>query len=293
MDARVVRRVTCVVAACVVAGACGGSHFQPSAQPPPTTAAAAVVKARTVVQLAAAKTVAAKTARIALSIGISGIDPTGGNVSAAGSGVVDFATSNAQLRLTTSAPSEPLPLTTEERVVGGAVYVRTSIWLPWTKIDLTKLLGSNLSGVSAQADPVELLAYLAAVSDDVRVVRADSVRGVPTTRYHTTLDMKQALARPNVPPVVRARLRELAPALADAKIPLDAWIDRAGRARRIVLSIKVGDLVSGSGLAGLSPGAVLSIQADLFGFGVPVHVSAPPAGQFVESGALGLGPLAG
>ena len=42
---------------------------------------------------------AAKTARVSLSIGLAGVDPSGGDVSQAGGGVVDFTNGTAEVTL--------------------------------------------------------------------------------------------------------------------------------------------------------------------------------------------------
>ncbi|HWS46728.1 MAG TPA: hypothetical protein VN636_12760, partial [Acidimicrobiia bacterium] len=174
------------------------------------------------------------------------------------------------------------------RVVDGVVYLRSSPAAKWAKIDLRSVLTGRAAGLSAQTDPAQALAYLAAVSDDVRPVGPDIVRGAATSRYHATLDLARALARSGISQPVRDRLALLEGRFGAARIPLDVWLDPSGRARRIVLTLQLAPLLSSRAAAAVSTGATVGIQEDLFDFGTPVQVTAPPAAD-VGPAAPGFG----
>ena len=74
-------------------------------------------------------------------------------------------------------------------------------------------------------------------------------------------------------------------------IPADVWVDNDGLARRIQLKL---DLAKLAGPDGGTDGPVLTMSMDLYDFGVPVHVEAPPASETVPfpvgpSGTIGAG----
>ena len=138
---------------------------------------------------------AARTARTSISVTVTGLGDEAlatGAFDVAGTGVVDFATGNADLSLS-------VPLfdrlggggAVEQRIVGGVVYTK----LPADVLRVAGLPrvgalaqprarrwpGPMLSALSqAQVDPAGQLAFLDAISTDVRRVGAGSVRGVRT-----------------------------------------------------------------------------------------------------------------
>ncbi len=271
------RRGVAVVAIAVVAlGACGGSQRASHGSVGPSTSMTvhtSPLQAALLRSVRATRT--ARTARISLSIGISGIVAGGANFSEAGTGVVDFMTENADLVLTTSVPGAPTT-NTEERIVDSVMYVRAGT-APWKRVDVRAQLGTSLSGLSSQSDPSQTLAYLAAVSDDVRKDGIANVRGVAATHYLATLDMAKALSRPMLAASVRAKLAVLAPKLGDQRIPIEAWIDAGGHLRRVVINCPLLPLLPASQSAGISPDARIHIQEDLYAFGTAVSVVAPAA----------------
>ena len=78
-------------------------------------------------------------------------------------------------------------------------------------------------------------------------------------------------------------------------MPVDVFVDAQGRVRRMALQLHLGlsglgALVGGSGQAGSSggtPAIDMTMTLDLYDFGTPVDVQAPPAGQVVSIGSLG------
>jgi len=175
---------------------------------------------------------------------------------------------------------------------------------PWTKITLPKwmttlggsspLMGFG-AGIGGGSDPSEGLAFLNA-AQRVTTVGQEQVRGVLTTRYRVTFDMakveEKALAAakkagaPNLPDPATAQA-EMRKAGLEA-FPIDVWIDAQGRIRRMhyQMTMTIPDTIPGEP-AGLKGGRLTTDSTiDLFDFGVPVHVSPPPASQVQDMGDL-------
>jgi len=274
------RRACAVVAtAAVLVSACGGTHRATRGASVSSSSSAPKPMAQLQARLfrSVRDTRTARTARLALSIGISGLVQGGANLSQAGTGVVDFTTEDADLVLTPSVPGVAAT-PSEERIIDSVLYTRTGAGEPWRRVDLRKELGGSVAGLSSQVDPAQGLAYLAAVSDDVHTAGKELVRGVETTHYRATLDMAKALHGRQLTPAIQARVAQLAPKLGDQRIPIEAWVDAGGRLRRIVLFYPLAPLLPAAQAAGVPSDAMIHIQEDLYDFGTPVHIVAPPAG---------------
>jgi hypothetical protein len=275
------------VACCAAIGlaACGGGSSKPGASPAspatttPTTKRApkgTTVPAptpRAALLRAVTSTEAAKTAKMSMTITASGL---GIPLDITASGALDFGTGNGQLTMETGGAGGT---SVEERIVNRVAYVRTPA-TSWQSLDL-KSAGLNASSLSqSQSDPSQYLSYLAGVSDDVKVVGHESVRGTATTKYHATIDLGRALQRDDIPATLREKLTAVAPGFATAKMTTDVWIDAEGRARKMTMTIPFADVLAGSSLASAIPaGASESVTLELYDFGTPVHVEAPPANE--------------
>jgi hypothetical protein len=129
-----------------------------------------------------------------------------------------------------------------------------------------------------------MLASLEAVSSDVTTVGPDTIRGVATTHYHALLDLGKAIDQAKVPPSLRPSLKQALSLFGnESSIPVDIWVDAASRVRRLTETMNL-------------PGVgAFSTTIDLYDFGVPVNVVAPPADQvaplpsFGSLGGLGSG----
>jgi hypothetical protein len=308
LDSRAVRAMAVVALLTVVAG-CGGSDFAshrsaaaPAAGAIPTSTAPAIVHRpalRAVLVRSASTTRSARTARTSMSVTVTGLgnDAFGsGGLDVAGTGVVDLASGDADLLL-----SVPLfdRLGTggaiEERVVDGIAYARLPATvlrfggLPpavrWLRIDGLRARTAPSAALSqSRIDPAGELAFLRAVSDDVRPVGVEAVRDTPSTHYAATIagaaDSQSALGR---------RLGAAGARLGPSRIGVDVWIDRSGFARRIVVSVPL----RGAGGSTTGAGPAMQIQADFYAFGAPVRLAAPPAAQVRPFAALRLPSLGG
>ena len=253
---------------------------------------------RKIVLTSITTTAAARTARIDLQMKMSG--DSMGSFDVTGEGLTDFASGNTDMTMRFDGPiGMEMGDGFEIRGVDGTVYMRMPAALqipltedkPWIAVDVPSDSNSFTSpfALGSQTDPTKALAYLEKVSNDVRAVGSEQVRGVDTTHYTATLDLGKAIDADNsvLPPGVRDNMKELAGLFGD--IPADVWIDGDGRLRRMTLQLDLGEMFRGldpSAAAG-SDHFVITETVDLFDFGTPVHVEAPPADQVTRMPSLG------
>ncbi len=296
MSARVKGRVTAVgsvLLAAVLAAGCSGKSSTPAAsRPTPTRAPHLATTAPSKVVLASVQTTAAaKSARVAMSIDTSGL----AGFSLSGDGLVDFANGDSQLSMRLGGQEASLlPGGLEMRSVNHVVYVQ----LPgatgdphWVEVDAGNL-GSSSASVPGlgQSDPRQFLASLETISDNVTNVGSEVVRGVETTHYRATLDLAKSLDKASIPPALRDAEKQFLGTIGKGApvMPVDVFIDADGYVRRISLGLDLGSfgaLLGGSGGTGPAFGMVVSI--DLYDFGTPVNVQAPPADQVSHEPLLG------
>jgi hypothetical protein len=147
---------------------------------------------------------------------------------------------------------------------------------PWVKVDLA---ASGLHGGAdgaqlrqfQQADPTQFLAYLRGVSDEVETLGREAVRGVGTTHYRATVDLERA-SREAGAFTDPERFRQLVEQLGTSTVDLDVWVDDEGRVRRQRFEQPLPE----------PPGATVGVTLELFDYGAPVEVSAPPADQVTD-----------
>jgi hypothetical protein len=142
----------------------------------------------------------------------------------------------------------------EQRVVDAVMYLRMGDG-KWTKLDLPKGAAGAGTGFS-QLDPTKLLDYLRRVSNNVTNEGTETVRGVETTHYRATIDLP-----------------------GGGSLPIDVWIDDQGYARKATLNADVS-------------GASFNVVFEMYDFGAPVNVQAPPADEVTDPGS-GLGGILG
>jgi len=236
-----------------------------------------------------------------MDITASGFGSTGGfGVSA--DGAANLGTGDAQFTMHfNGSMSRLVPRGIELRSVGDVVYMQLPGVLggakpggpTWFKIDASKrgAGGGSAFGVGGQSDPTKFLAYLETVSDGVRNVGTDVTRGVETTHYSASLDLGKAVDGADVPPALRKNLAQLlAPQGANApKLPADVWVDGDGLVRRIRLQLDLGSFLgSAAANAGSAASPAITVTMDLFDFGAPVEVVAPPADQVSDLKDFGM-----
>jgi hypothetical protein len=147
------------------------------------------------------------------------------------------------------------------------------------------LLGAPLG--AGPADPADLLASLTAASSGVTTLGASTIRGVPVTGFALTINPAKAAAK--VPAADKAGALAFLKGLGSAAIPVDVWVDGQNLVRREKVSL------TPAGGSGAPAGTSVVLTTDFYGFGVPVHVSAPPTAevadlsQLAKGGAVGSG----
>jgi hypothetical protein len=305
-------RATVVLGVALIAAACGGSDFSRrtvvpagndvSPTPPTVVTRNPALQAKLTRSVGA--TSAARTARTSISVTLTGLGDdslTTGAYDIAGTGVVDFVKRDADLSLS-------IPLldrlggggAVEERIVGGVVYTKMpagvlrAAGLPatvrWLSLDPKHAAGADPSALSqSQVDPAGQLAFLAAVSDDVRTIGDEPVRSVATTHYAATIDRVLDSRGEARMAALRAKVAQLRSAIGARGLALDAWLDRDGRVRRIVVSVPLAPRSGAVAADDVGPDATLRIQSDFYAFGTAVRVAAPPQSQTRPYGTLRIG----
>jgi hypothetical protein len=259
-----------VVALAAVLAACGTKQASgPSTPPVRSLSGSALVLA------SVEKTAATKSAKVSLSM-------TVGSSQAAAvkfDGAVDFETGDAQFTADLGGlMGSFMPDGLEMRVVDKVAYVKLPGSLSgilggsgdgkWLSIDASKA-GTSSGGFSSfgQGDPTKFLAYLETVSDDVKQVGTDTVRGVETKHYTATLDLGKTIDRAKVPDALREKLKGLLQqGGAQAQtIPVEVWVDSDGHVRRTTMQMQSA-----------------TVTLEFYDFGAPVNVEAPPADQIIS-----------
>ena len=169
-----------------------------------------------------------------------------------------------------------------EQVLDGLVmYMRAPIFKAatggkeWVKFDMQRIqraAGTAMPGDDLYSDPSQMVDQLRAVSGDVERVGRETVRGVRTTHYRATVDLRRypKLA----PPARRAQARRAVERLIDltgeSKMPQEVWIDGRRRIRRCKFDVEMK-------LANLPgrPTMRMQMTEDLFAFGTPVSIEVP------------------
>jgi hypothetical protein len=285
--------IAIAVAAALGLAACGSAGGSSN-----TVTKATVPVSRKIVLTSIVTTAAAKTARVELTMKMDA--GSKGTFDVTGDGLTDFGSGDSDLTMQFDGPIGALMADGfDVRSVDGTVYMRIPSTLgtpltggkPWIAVDVPSH-GSSVGSpfaLGSESDPTKALAYLEKVSNDVRAVGSEQVRGVDTTHYTATLDLGKAVDADNsdLPAGVRDNMKELAGLFGD--IPADVWIDGDGRLRRMTLQLDLGEM-----FRGLDPSAatgsdhfVITETVDLFDFGTPVHVEAPPADQVTRMPSLG------
>ncbi len=151
----------------------------------------------------------------------------------------------------------------------------------WLHIDIAKAgkqIGIGDPTQFGSGDPSQALQTLRALSSRVEQVGTEDVRGVPTTHYRATVELRRL---PSVtPPARRAAAKQSADKLiqligADS-YPMEVWVDRRHLVRR--MRIRMTMTVQGRSLK-------QDMTIDLFDFGPKRKIKPPPAGQTVEAPA--------
>ena len=232
---------------------------------------------------AAAVNTAHLSARLSLT---TTLRSQGMSISFAETGEYDFARSRGVLHM-----RGPAGVAAEELFIPPKVYVklpggshgplpRGKSWIELSVPDAGPM-GGFLPSPFGNTNPADLLSSLRAVSSSVRTLGNATIRGVQVTHYRVRVDPAKAASR--VPRWERPGLRALARKLGTAAAPVDVWVDGRSLVRRVRVS-----LAPPPGL-GKSFGSRITLTLGFYDFGVPVRVSAPPAGDVASLSQLAKG----
>ncbi len=243
------------------------------------------------VATAATKTVSSQSARVAFTatMDVEGV----GAMGFSGSGVFDGRSRSGRLNMRFRLPADAqaqlsgadpaLQMIMDGRS-GLVVYMRSPLLARlagdrWIKFDMAKLANSrgiDLNGLlnANQADPSQTLDLLKA-SADAHQIGYDHIRGVFTTHYQLEIDLER-LAKENKN--LRKMVDEVREVTGTTSYPAEAWVDDAGRVRRIKVDMSFNSAAGGA--------FTLSMTEDLYAFGTKVHVRPPAASQVLDASAL-------
>ena len=253
----------------LLAAACGGGSSTSS-----STSTSASGGSSTAVEASYTNTVNTKSAHMALAIGIS--EPGHAAVNLTGTGAASFATDESEFSL-----AIPQAGTFQIRLVGGKLYLMLPAQAqaatggkPWAAVDLSSLDPGNstVPGLgSGSSDPSQILGYLQGVSSSTTNLGSATVRGVQTTHYRVVIDLNKA-AQAN--PQAAAQYQKLISETHTSTLPVDIWTDSSDRVNQMQLQIPVPASQGGS-----TAGGNVNLTLQLYDFGVPVTVAAPPADE--------------
>lgn len=263
-----------VLAVVTLAGACGGDD----------------ASAKEVLAAAPGKTVAEGTSRVAIDVGL-GAEPGSGRF--AGDGAFDYQKQQGRLTLDLGPLGLPAAGATDVVFTEKVLYMKLDLDVPklrerpWLRIDLEQLAkgqGPDLEGFRhlQSNDPTAALNYLRGVTDDVKKVGTETLRGAKTTRYTATLDLDKAARE--VDEDQKDDLAQIREQLGTNTIPTEAWIDEKGRLRKLRYSVTLPQ----AGAEGQAPADAGTVTAsfELYDFGVPVEVTIPPRDQVTDISEL-------
>ena len=274
MSVRRVLSLLCLAACATAAAGCGGDtlSFDPVAS-------------------AATKTAASESSRVAFTATMN-VDGVGG-MAFSGAGVFDGRMRSGALNMRYQLPPAAQAQLggvdpTMEMIMDGrnglVMYMRSPLFArvvgdKWIKVDVAeeaKKEGIDLQAVmnSTQADPSQTLAMLTA-STGAHPIGYDRVRGIFTTHYKLNIDLAR-LAKQHKE--LRERSDNVRKLTGISSYPAEAWIDKAGRVRRLKVDMSYNTPVGGA--------FTMSMTEDLYAFGIKVDVRPPDASQVVDASAL-------
>jgi len=154
----------------------------------------------------------------------------------------------------------------------------------WMMYDLARMgdkAGADLESLPQFENPLEYVAFLRGVTDGAEELGEEDVRGVATTHYRATVDLKRVTDKSadamRVSEETREGLqREVDRLIAEtglSSIPVEVWLDADGLVRRFVMTIEVGKG---------SQSVRAESRVELHDFGVRVDVESPASAAVVD-----------
>jgi hypothetical protein len=238
---------------------------------------------------AATKTSQTESSRVAFTATMN-VDGVGG-MAFSGAGIFDGRTRSGAMNMRFQLPADARAQLggadpTMQMIMDGhhglVVYMRSPLFSrvagdKWIKVDVgqvAKKNGIDLDAImnSTQADPSRSLAMLTA-STDAHPIGYDRVRGVFTTHYTFNVDLEQ-LAKEHKE--LRKTFDTVRKLTGISSYPAEAWIDGAGRVRRLKIDMSYNTPVGAA--------FTMSMTEDLYAFGIKVDIRPPDSSQVVSLG---------
>ena len=178
-------------------------------------------------------------------------------------------------------------------VDGGVMYMRSPLFqdagTEWVSMDPSKMdpaAAAQFGGFGAgTTDPSAYVGLFAGVFD-VKASGQQELKGVSTTRYVGTIDLKKVLESfsdvvgEDVDAVTREQLETAVEQFEslgiDEKIPFEIWIDDEGLPRRQRIMMDFGELVPGTEAANME------MTVDFSDFGEPVDIEVPRPSEVTD-----------
>jgi hypothetical protein len=254
---------------------------------------------------AAEATVAERGMRIAIHQTVT--SPGAGRMSMSGSGVMDTRGQVSHLTLKVTSASDVIvgafdmgDLTTEVITDRFTVYTRSpqlsqllGAGRKWVKIDaaeVSRSAGIDISALTQSGqDPTQAVRQLKAVGADIETVGRERVRGVGTTRYRATVDLRRSadLAPAADRAAARSAIDGLIEQIGTSRLPVDVWVGEDDLVRRVSQKLSLG---------ARGGRAAIEQRFEFYDFGAKVDIALPAAGEVTDvsdlaaSGAATMGP---
>jgi hypothetical protein len=238
---------------------------------------------------ATSKTTEQDSARFRMTITLAGVPGTPGTIEIPAEGELDLEGNRTHLTMTfPEVPGQTGALGEMELISDGTtLYLRADALTeaaqaptPWLKADLSTLspeLADLQSLSSGQNDPSQALELLRGAGE-LEEVGTETIDGTETTHYRGTLDMEKAaeVAPPEAREGVRAAVDQAKQAFGTAEVPIEVWVGSDDLIRRMRFDYPFPPQAGGS------KDSRLILQMELFDFGEPVVIEAPPADQVTD-----------
>lgn len=223
-----------------------------------------------VVLLSAQTTLADKTADLHLSLSIH--VPNSGNITASGSGALDFSSNAAQLAVQYAGLSPLNGAQLREVMVGGSLYVSVPGMSQFAagKSWVSTPLATN-SITPGSSNPGSMLQLLASEGNTVTPLGPSSLDGTAVHGYDvviSTADLSRELGRLNLPPSVDEQIQTV---FGSVGLRMTVYVgDATNLIRQVGFTMNLT-------VEGMTVSAVET--EDITNYGAPVSISAPPADQ--------------
>jgi hypothetical protein len=239
-----------------------------------------------IVRAASTKSEQAKTAKMAIAVGVAGKTLNG-------EGSVDFPGKRVNMAMDAGSLGIPgASGTIDVTTIGTDAYIKLPPELasqaggalggkPYMKIDMQAMSqsqGFDLQSFQQTSDPAGQLTYLKGAADDVKEVGTETIRGEKTTHYKATVDLNKAEA--SMTADQKKAIDTLKTKLGVTTIPTETWIDGDGRVRKLSITMDLSK-ASGDAAAAAQAGPV-TMTMEFFDYGSPVKIEAPPADQVTD-----------